>query len=32
MKKEIQKIFNWILYKQVPAWVLIVLVVLWILI
>jgi len=31
MKKEIQKIFGWILYKQVPVWVLIVLIILWIL-
>jgi len=30
MKKEIKKIADWIMYKQIPAWVLIVLIIIWI--
>jgi hypothetical protein len=32
MKEQIKKAIDWILYKQVPAWVVIVVVILWILI
>jgi len=30
MKKEIKKAIDWILYKQIPAWAVIVIIVLWI--
>jgi hypothetical protein len=30
MKKEIKKAIDWIMYKQIPAWVLIVLLIIWI--
>jgi hypothetical protein len=30
MKKKIQKAVEWILYKQIPAWMLIVAIILWI--
>ena len=31
MKKEIKKITDWLLYKQVPAYVVILLIIIWIL-
>jgi len=30
MKREIKKAIDWILYKQIPAWVVIGLIILWI--
>jgi hypothetical protein len=30
MKKEIKKAIDWIMYKQIPAWVLIVVLIIWI--
>jgi hypothetical protein len=30
MKKEIKKAVDWIMYKQIPAWVLVVLVIIWV--
>ena len=32
MKKEIKKAINWMLYKQIPAWVVIIVIAIWIII